>query len=273
MSLETRDQKHMDRTEVEVAVEYANIAAEYEVPITLFVTGKAVVEETERVRELAEMPHVELGGHGYYAFDTALHTAWRALEKVTGGLAGSWNGPRQFQQWEIRRTKAIMEELGADVKSWRDHAYRHDENTAPLLAREGITHFSDTIGPTKDVRRTNGVTTVPVNTPPDHEHVYHAFRRPGSDSVRRFEGPFGGESVEPDKWVQWVIDQAESVQHSTEAVTILAHPSCLWLANEFESFERLCEWISEHEPSLMRDVTIQEGPADDERDESESEGS
>jgi len=55
MSLETRDQEYMDRTEVEAAIEYAEVAAEYDVPVTLFVTGKAAEEEPERVKRLAVM--------------------------------------------------------------------------------------------------------------------------------------------------------------------------------------------------------------------------
>ena len=96
--METRDQSYMDRTEVEAAIEYAEIAAEYDVPVTLFVTGKAAVEEPERVERLAAMGNVEIGGHNYWAFDTLIHSGWRALEKVTGGKIGSWNGPHSFQR-------------------------------------------------------------------------------------------------------------------------------------------------------------------------------
>ena len=104
MSLDTRDQEYMDRTEVDAAIEYAEIAAEYEVPVTLFVTGKAAVEEPAGVRQLANMDHVEVGGHNYWAFTTPIHKLWRALAKVTGERLGSWNGPRLFQSWEINKT-------------------------------------------------------------------------------------------------------------------------------------------------------------------------
>ena len=62
MSLKTRDQEYMDRTEVEAAIEYAEIAAEYDVPVTLFVTGKTAEEEPKRVKRLATMENVEIGG-------------------------------------------------------------------------------------------------------------------------------------------------------------------------------------------------------------------
>lgn len=254
MSLETRDQAYMDRTELDVAIEYAEIAGEYGVPVTLFVTGKAAVEEPNRVRRLVAMDHVEIGGHGYYAFDTPIHTAWRGLGKLTRGFVGSWNGPKWFQQWEIRRTKSTLTDLGATVTSWRDHAYRHDSNTASLLASAGIERFSDSVGPDERVQNESGVTVLPVNTPPDHEHIYHAFRKRGSDAVQQFRGPFGGNSVEPEEWVDWVADQAATVLADDGVATILAHPSCLWLADEFESLYGLCEWISDREPLLMREI-------------------
>ncbi|MFC7231474.1 hypothetical protein ACFQMM_08770 [Saliphagus sp. GCM10025308] len=147
MSLETRDQAYMDCTEVEAAIEYAEIAAEYEVPVTLFLTGKCVYEERNRVRELAEMPNVELGGHNYWAFTTPVHQLWRAVEKATGGRLGSWNGPRAFQDWEIGKTVAAFQKIEARITSWRDHAYRHDKHTVSLLAKHDFTHFSDPVEP------------------------------------------------------------------------------------------------------------------------------
>jgi len=244
MSLGTRDQEYMDRTEVEVAIEYAEIAAEHDVPVTLFCTGKCAVEEPDRIRELAAMENVEIGGHNFYAFDTPVHKGWRALEKLTGGRVGSWNGPWRFQSWEIGKTIAAFEELGIEITSWRDHAYRHDRHTAALLADRGITHLSDAVGPDKRVRGEDGLTVVPINTPPDHEHVYHAFRQSDSEAVRTFEGPFGAESMNPADWAEWVLEHVDSIR---DIATILGHPACLWLADEFETFADLCKAVQDRE--------------------------
>jgi len=232
MSLETRDQEYMDRTEVEAAIEYAEVAAEYDVPVTLFVTGKAAEEEPERVKRLAVMENVEIGGHNYWAFDTLIHKGWR-------GVTGSWNGPRPFQRWEIRKTIETFEELGS-ITSWRDHAYRHDRHTAALLSEAGITHFSDAVEPDGEVREEDGLTVVPINTPPDHEHVYHAFRTPEFVAENDFEGPFGEDSVEVEEWVEWVLGR---VSEQDGVTTILAHPACMWLADDFRGFESVCRRI------------------------------
>lgn len=254
MSLGTRDQAHLDRTEVEAAIEYAGIAAEHDVPVTLFVTGKAAVEEPERVARLAAMENVEIGGHNYWAFDTPVHAAWRGLEKATGGRVGSWNGPRRFQAWEIRKTLDALRAVGADVRAWRDHAYRHDRHTAGLLAAAGITHVSDAVGPDERVRREDGLTVVPVNTPPDHEHVYHAFRTPVFVAESDFEGPFGTESVEPGEWGEWVLDGVDEVVDDGGVATVLAHPACMALADGFETFERICRVTADMSRSAVAEV-------------------
>ncbi len=255
MSMETRDQAFMNRTEAEVAIEYAEVAASYDVPVTLFVSGRTAVEESGRVERLAAMENVEIGGHNYWSFDTPIHTGWRALDRLTGGRVGSWNGPRPFQRHEIRRTIDALSDRGAEVDSWRDHAYRHDRHTVGLLTDAGVTHFSDAVGPGERVNRVNGLTAVPINTPPDHEHVYHAFRTPGSEAVDRFEGPFGGESVSADEWAEWVLDWVERIHDQTGVATVLAHPACMWLADEFEAFERLVEAVAKRRPRTIRELS------------------
>ena len=240
MSLETRDQEYMNRTEVEAAIEYAEIAAQFDVPVTLFVTGKAAVEEPNRVEQLAAMDNVEVGGHNYWAFDTPVHTVWRALGKLTDGRIGSWNGPRRFQRYEIGRTLNALTERGATVTAWRDHAYRHDHHTAALLAAAGITHFSDAVGPDQQLRHEDGVTVVPVNTPPDHEHIFHAFRTPEFVADHDFSGPFGTDSYQIGQWLTWLSEHIDHQLHAEEPATVLAHPACMDLADNLTAFEQFC---------------------------------
>ncbi|WP_271967813.1 polysaccharide deacetylase family protein [Halorubrum ezzemoulense] len=238
----------MDRTEVEAAIEYAEIAAEYDVPVTLFVTGKAAEEEPERVKRLAAMENVEIGGHNYWAFDTLVHKGWR-------GLTGSWNGPRPFQRWEIRKTIETFAELGIEITSWRNHAYRHDKHTASLLSEAGIKHFSDVVAPKGEVREEDGLTVVPINTPPDHEHVYHAFRTPSFVAGSDFEGPFGEEAHAVEEWLDWILEYIEEHNESGLVAVVLAHPSCMSLADEIESFEDLCKLAREqYSPAKIHSI-------------------
>jgi len=253
MSLGTRDQSFMDRSEVDVAREYASIAAEHGVPVTLFCTGKAAAEEADGVRALASMDNVEIGGHNYWAFDTPMHT-------VSRGLLGTWNGPRWFQNWEINRTVAAFREIGIDIRTWRDHAYRHDGDTAELLAEAGITHFSDRVGPDERLSEQDGVRIVPINTPPDHEHVYHAFRTPEFVESAEFSGPFGSESHDCDDWLELVLEHADAVEQRGGVATVLAHPSCMHLADGLTTFEDLVARVADRYGTVrMSDLPAPDG--------------
>lgn len=255
MSLKTRDQEYMERTEVEAAIDYAKIAQEHDVPVTLFVTGKAVKEEPSRVRRLADMPNVEIGGHNYWAFTTPVHKAWRAIEKGTGGRIGSWNGPPPFQRWEIQKTITTLESIGARVRSWRDHAYRHDRYTPSLLADCDISHFSDRVEPNGEVKTFGPIIDVPINAPPDHEHVYHSFRTPEFVEQVSFSGPFGSESSSVESWCDTVLKTVEERRGDDSVTTVLAHPSCMTLADGLDSFTRLVKHISSLDPIQMSEIS------------------
>jgi hypothetical protein len=252
MSMGTRDQAYLDCTELEAAIEYAEIAAEYEVPVTLFCTGKCVHEEPERMAKLAAMDNVELGGHNYWAFTTPVHKAWRALEKVTGGRVGSWMGPRAFQTYEIRKTIDAFAGLGVDVRCWRDHAYRHDKYTHDLLSDLGITHLSDAVEPSGKVRHESQIVTVPINTMPDHEHIYHSYLTPSSDAEREFEGPFGSKAYSITEWRDRVI----KASRISTVGTVLAHPACMKIADEFEVFIDICVAVSDLDTRYLSEVSV-----------------
>lgn len=252
MSLDTRDQAFLEKSEVEAAIDYAKIARDYDVPVTLFITGKAVKEEPDRVRRLAEMDNVEIGGHNYWAFTTPIHKGWRAVEKGTYGRIGSWNGPASFQRWEIQKTINALESVGARVHSWRDHAYRHDQHTLSLIADCGLSHFSDRVIPSGNIDFSGPIIDVPINAPPDHEHVYHSFRTPEFVEQASFSGPFGSDSFPVEDWCDWVLETIDTNRDTV--TTVLAHPSCMTLADELDTFTRLIKRISSLDTVQMCDI-------------------
>lgn len=247
MGLETREQSYLDRSELDCAEAYVEIAASHGVPVTLFVTGKLAAEDPGRVGRLAAREGVAVGGHTYYAYGTPVHSVLRAL-------SGSWHGPRRVQAWEIGRTLAALADAGIDVRAWRDHAYRNDAHTPELLAGRGITHFSDAVGPDEAVREEDGLTIVPINTPPDHEHLYHAFRTREFVAGNDFEGPFGADSYEVDEWLDRVLDHVERHRRAGRTATVLAHPACMELADGLAAFERLCEAVAGMDPGVVTEV-------------------
>jgi hypothetical protein len=149
-----------------------------------------------------------------------------------------------------------LENVGAEVTSWRDHAYRHDEYTAELLADHGITHFSDVVEPEGEVRKQGELTVVPINTPPDHEHVYHAFRTPEFVKENNFEGRFGDESVKIGGWVEWVQGCIRDAPDTQSTSTVLAHPACMWLADSLDGFGELCNRTESSDASKLSDIVL-----------------
>jgi hypothetical protein len=243
------DRRHAAESESELAVEYARIAARHGLDVTLFVTGRAAARDLEDLRPLLSMENVEIGGHGWDAFYPQLR--YRVLRR----LSGSPQGPRLYQRhWTIGRTSATLERLtGRPVRSWRNHAYLHDAHTPHLLAEAGIVVWSDEVdlespGP---YRHRSGIAVLPMNTLPDHEHLFHGDLTPEAlgDSSGRDVYP-------PDEWCDRVCDRTAAIVQAGGTATILAHPLCMKVADDWASFERLCSFVARF-PSLTATAAVE----------------
>jgi hypothetical protein len=232
------DQRFVDRSESALAVDYARIADRYGVKVTLLFTGRAIVEDGAEAQALLEMENVEIGGHGW----DALRPIWwhAALRRLTG----SPHGPAWLQQRMIRRACAVIEQYtGRQVRSWRNHAYRYDCHTPRLLAQAGVSIWSDRVQLEHRFprRHPSGIVILPINTLPDHEHLYHGARMP-QQVVDEGYGP----SYMPDLWYDRVCIQIEEVACAGGTATLLVHPICMKVADDFATFERLCAFLSNY---------------------------
>ena len=236
-SISSSDRRHATESESELAVAYARIAASHGLQVTLFVTGRAAIDDRGDLEPLLGMENVEIGGHGWDAFYPQL--AYRVLRR----LSGSPHGPRVWQRrWTIGRTCATLQRYtGRPVRSWRNHAYQRDAETPRLLADHGVEAWSDEVdlnrpGP---YRHPTGVAVLPMNTLPDHEHMFHGDLTPealGDDS--------GREVYTPAEWCDRVCRQTAAVVEAGGTATILAHPLCLKVADDWATFERLCAFVA-----------------------------
>jgi len=243
------DQRFVIQSEPVLSVEYAAIAARHGIKVTLFLTGRAVVEDGVAARDLLTMEHVEIGGHGW----DALRPEW--WHGLLSRLMGSPHGPPWLQQKMIQRTCIAIENCGhRPVRSWRNHAYRHDEHTPRLLAEAGITVWSDQVRSEqlKPHRHPAGILSLPINTLPDHEHLYHGARTPEFVAI---EGR--GPSYPPDVWCDQVCAQVEKIVSAGGVATLLAHPICMKVADDFATFERLCIFLSSY-PSLSASEAVEQ---------------
>jgi hypothetical protein len=234
--IDSGDRPYAEETESALAVEYARIAGHYGLRVTLFFTGRAMIEDATSVGALLQEENVEVGGHGWDSF----RPEWRY--RIVNRLLGSPHGSRAMQARMVRRTcSTIGRVTGQQVLSWRNHAYSFDRHTPHALAERGIRVWSDEVdlGRTGPYRDGRGITILPINTTPDHEHVYH-----GGQTVETVPPARRAEYQHPEAWRAGVLQQVDSILEQGGVATILAHPLCMKVADDWRTFERLCSALS-----------------------------
>ena len=237
-SIGNADQAFTHRSEAALAVDYATIAARHGLKVTLFFTGRAVLEDGAAARALWVMDSVEIGGHGWNAFKPRL---WHGMLRR---VLGSPHGPAWLQQRMIRRTCITLQRCtGRPVRSWRNHAYRHDGETPRLLAAADIRVWSDEVNPDRrhPYGDRSGVVVLPINTTPDHEYVRHGAWPRESATLQ-----WGGPAYDADEWRTRVCAQVETIVQAGGVATILAHPLCMQILDNWATFERLCAFLSDY---------------------------
>jgi hypothetical protein len=234
--IDSADRPYAVETEPALAVEYARIAAHHGLKVTLFFTGRAMIEDARNVSALVQEENVEVGGHGWDSF----RPEWRY--RIVTRLLGSPHGWSAMQARMVRRTcSTIARVTGRRVLSWRNHAYSFDRHTPRVLAESGIRVWSDEVDPRRvgPYRDGKGITILPINTTPDHEHVYH-----GGQTAETVPVAKQAEYQHPDAWRAGILQQVDSILGQGGVATILAHPLCMKVADDWRTFERLCSALS-----------------------------
>jgi peptidoglycan/xylan/chitin deacetylase (PgdA/CDA1 family) len=229
------DQSYTTTSEAALACRFASIAEQHGLKTTQFVTGRASREFEPEVRALATFDNVAIGGHGWDAF----HPQQRY--RIVNRLTGSAHGTRSMQARSVRKTRRALEATtGSAVTTWRNHAYTYDTNTPSVLAAEGIAVWSDIVDESLQgaYRHPAGIVVLPINTTPDHERVFHGAQTPETVGDRR------SRFYTIDQWCDTVVEQVMRIANEGGVATILAHPICMQVADDWRSFERLCRALS-----------------------------
>ena len=222
------------RSEVELAIKYGQIAEQYGLRMTLFLTGRTALEEPEGVKRLAAMSHCEIGGHTFAAF----RDPWSRIYKKI--LGTPW-GTSPHQSRDIIRTKDSLEQVtGKPIVVWRNHSYVNTVDTAYLLGQAGIRWVSDEVNPVKlcAERVTPAVCSLPINILPDHEHLLHGKYVHGKGNPMQLSG-----RVSIREWLEQVQSQIQTVTEAKGVATILAHPLCMEVADGMQTFEMFCRFL------------------------------
>lgn len=238
MTMRTSDQTRLAGTEASAALDYAEIAAAKGIKVTLFATGRSVVEETPVFREIGRVPGVELGGHGH----RGRRPRW-LYELGFRRALGQANGPPSFEAREIGRTvRAFREGLGRDIRSWRDHAYRRGPRTYRLLAAAGVVAVSDEPADGSAApRRVDGLVSLPINVWPDHDCLAHGRYAGALPRRVREAAPWLPERyLAAGEWLAAVLGQVDRIERRGGLATLLVHPACMGVLDGFATFRRLC---------------------------------
>jgi hypothetical protein len=221
-------------TEVELALKYGQIAERYGLRMTLFLTGRAALEEPEGVKRLAAMSHCEIGGHTFAAF----RDPWSRIYKKIMGTP--W-GKVEHQSRDIVRTiDSLQQVTGKRIAVWRNHSYVNTVDSPGLLGQAGIGWVSDEVNAGKQggERVTPTVYSVPINILPDHEHLLHGKYVKGQAKPTQLSGRVGIR-----EWLEHVQSQVQTVTDAGGVATLLAHPLCMEVADGMQVFEELCRFL------------------------------
>ncbi|MGD9849874.1 MAG: polysaccharide deacetylase family protein [Nitrospirales bacterium] len=221
-------------SEVSLAIKYAQIAKKYGLRITLFMTGKAALEEPNAVRQLAAMPHCEIGGHTFAAF----RDPWSRIYKKVFGTP--WGRSTHQLRDIVRTVQCIQQVTEKRITVWRNHSYVNTSNTPFLLEQAGIEWVSDdvNIAKTRSEPVTSRVYSLPINVLPDHEHLLHGKYLHGKAKPEQLSGRLGIR-----EWKERVQSQVQTIMAAGGVATILAHPLCMEVADGMQTFEDLCRFL------------------------------
>ncbi len=244
------DVRPAGHTEVQLALRYCDIAARHQVKLTLFITGKACLEEPDTVAALGRSAHCEIGGHTFCAFRSLPH--W-----LSKHLGGSVLGSAAMQRYDIERTiTSIQDVTGKRITAWRNHAFQRDAHTYSLLGELGIQIVSDQVSTTTTSveRLSQELIALPINTLPDHEHLLHGRYVPGRAYFSQLE-----DRRTIQEWRESVEHQVDTIERLGGIATLLVRPLCMAVADDMQSFDQLCRFLSRYETRWISEATLPRG--------------
>ena len=232
MTMNGHDQKLLIKngsgyTEVELCAPYLEIANQYGFEPTLFFTGKAILEEGNTIKELMNKYNLFIGGHTFSAYRPNI------ISRISNKIISSPYINRYSQYLDIKKTQVIIEDnLGIITKKWRNHAYRTDRHTYQILSELGFLQVSNEVNQEKyyEEKVCGDLCSLPIDTLPDHENLLHSTEHEGG--------------LQADEWVRENIKCIQRVMNRKGVATLLLHPLCMYLEDDFNSMERLLSAFS-----------------------------
>jgi peptidoglycan/xylan/chitin deacetylase (PgdA/CDA1 family) len=224
------------------AVKYLEILKKYKISSTLFLNGKCLEEDKEKVKELLKY-NVELGGHTYDNFGSMGSIKSYIYRKIWGCIYG----PKSYQKRDIRKTINEFEKSGIKITSWRTHSFGSNEDTYKILREEGIKFVSDIVGEVKPFSK-NEIVHIPINIPVDVVTISYGEWK--TESRNPFASCVKGR-IAPEEWFEIIKKRVIYNEKNKIDSVLLIHPTTMAVLDNFKLFEEIVKFLSKYKSNKI----------------------
>jgi len=227
--------------ELDAAKKYLEILKKNRVACTLFINGKCLDENPEKIKEFLDYD-AELGGHTYDNFKSMHIIKSYFYRKFFNCIYG----PAYYQEKDIKRTKSTFQKFGLKMTSWRTHAYGSNEKTFEILRQEGVRYVSDLFE--DNIIEKDGIIHMAINIPVDNVTMSYG---PFAPSNRE---PFVGcakSRIKPEEWFEILKKRIESNEKKGKPSILLIHPITMASFDNFELFEKIAKFLSKYKTNKI----------------------
>ena len=233
--------------EIDSAKKYLEILRKYNLSSTLFINGKCLEEDEEKVRELKKY-NVEIGGHTYDNFGKMGSIKSYIYRKIWGCIYG----PESYQKKDIQKTKRAFERLGMKMISWRTHSFGSNEKTGKILKKEGVNYISDIVGDVKPFEK-DGILHLPINILVDVVTIAYGEYKP--ESKNPFASCVKGR-IQPEEWFDIIKKRIEYNEKNKIDSILLIHPITMAVLDNFKLFEEIAKFLSRYKSKKISEFKI-----------------
>ncbi len=233
--------------ETDAAKKYLEILKRNKISSTLFINGKCLDENPEKVKELLNYD-VELGGHTYDNFGRLGIIKSYVNRKLFGCVYGS----KSFQKKDIKKTRKAFENFGLKMESWRTHAFSSNRETFQILKENGVRYVSDLIGDIKP-HENAGIIHIPMNIPVDVVTIAYGETKP--ENRNPFASCTKGR-IRAEEWFEIIKKRIIDNEKKKIPSVLLIHPITMAVLDDFKLFESIAKFLSKYKSGKISEFKL-----------------
>jgi len=233
--------------EIDAAEKYLKIIKTHKIKSTLFINGKCLDENPEKIKRLLKYD-VELGGHTYDNFGRISPFKNYIRRKIYGCVYGSV----AFQKKDVQKTKKAFKRLGIKMTSWRTHAFASNNKTFKIIFLGGVKYVSDLLGDIKPHEK-KGIIHIPINLPVDVNTISYGETRP--ENRNPFASCVKGR-IKPEEWFEILKKRITENEKNKVDSILLIHPITMAVLDDFRLFEEIAHFLSKYKSAKISEFKL-----------------